>query len=523
MTHPPPAGPLLSVRNLSKTFPGQRALADVRLDVFAGEIVAVVGQNGSGKSTLVKILAGIHEPDAGAEITVRRADGTEVRGHAATGEVHVIHQDLGLISLLDTVENLGLGHGVGRQLILPVHGKAERSRARQLITRFGAAFDVTVPVGNLSPAERTIVAIARALDGWARPDQVLLLDEPTAALPDNESKRLFTAIRRLAADGAGVVFISHRLGEVLDLADRVVALRGGRVVADVQSSGLDRNALIRLITGRDAPRAQARTAPAPGGEQVLTVRGLAGTGVRSVDLDVRAGEITGLCGLLGSGRERVCGMIFGAVAREGEVRVRSTVLPPGSPGAAIANGLGFVPSDRQAHGVIMSMRVDENLTLPNLKTLRSKIGSLSASAERREAAHWIGRVQLDPPLPQRDLEQLSGGNQQKVVLAKWLRNQPCVLLLDEPTQGVDVGATSAIYDLIRVAAAGGAAVLVSSSDAAELAALCDRVIVLYDGAVAAQLKPPVLTEARLVRESQRPSAPPQPNDADVKAGAARVR
>ena len=230
-----------------------------------------------------------------------------------------------------------------------------------------------------------------------------------------------------------------------------------------------------------------------------------------------------VCGLLGSGRERVCAMIFGAVPRAGEVRVRSTVLPPGSPRAAIANGLGFVPADRQAHGVIMSMRVDENLTLPNLKTLRSKIGSLSASAERREAAHWIGRVRLDPPLPQRDLEQLSGGNQQKVVLAKWLRNQPCVLLLDEPTQGVDVGATSAIYDLIRAAAAGGAAVLVSSSDAAELAALCDRVIVLYDGAVDVQLEPPVLTEARLVRESQRPSAPPRPNDADVQAGATRVR
>ena len=519
---PPQASPLLRVRNMSKTFPGQRALSNVELDVFAGEIVAVVGQNGSGKSTLVKILTGVHEPDAGAEITIRRGDGTEVRGHAATSEVHVIHQDLGLIPLLDTVENLALGHGVGRQLILPTQRKAERSRARQLITRFGAAFDVTVPVGNLSPAERTIVAIARALDGWTRPDQVLLLDEPTAALQENESERLFTAVRRLAADGAGIVFISHRLGEVLDLADRVVALRGGRVVADVESSRLDRNALIRLIAGRDLPRAQARTAPASGGEPVLTVRGLTGTGVRSVDLDVRAGEIAGVCGLLGSGRERVCGMIFGAVPRGGEVRVASTVLPPGSPRAAIANGLGFVPSDRQAHGVIMTMRVDQNLTLPNLKTLRGKIGSLSPSAERRQAAHWIDRVHLDPPLPERDLEQLSGGNQQKVVLAKWLRNQPCVLLLDEPTQGVDVGATSAIYDLIRSAAAGGAAVLVSSSDTAELAALCDRVIVLIGGTVAAQLEPPVLTEARLVRESQQPSAAPRLNDADVNAGAPRV-
>jgi ABC-type sugar transport system ATPase subunit len=325
----PQAGPLLSVRNLSKTFPGQRALADVNLDVYRGEVVAVVGQNGSGKSTLVKILAGVYQPDAGAGITVHRGDGTEAIGHAAQGEVHVIHQDLGLIPTLSTVENLALGRGAGRPVLLPVRVKAERRHARQLIARFGADFDVTAPVGNLSAAERAIVAIARALDGWTRPDRVLLLDEPTAALPEGESERLFAAVRRLAADGGGVVFISHRLGEVLGLADRVVALRGGRVVADVESSSLDRDALVRLVAGRDLPPGRERTAPGADGEPVLAVRGLTGEGVRSVDLDVRAGEIVGLCGLLGSGRERVSSLIFGAAPRGGEVRVRSSVLTPG--------------------------------------------------------------------------------------------------------------------------------------------------------------------------------------------------
>jgi ribose transport system ATP-binding protein len=523
LTVTPQGSPLLRVQNLSKTFPGQRALTDVNLDVFPGEIVAVVGQNGSGKSTLVKVLAGVYEPDAGAGITVYRGDGTQASGRAAQDEVHVIHQDLGLIPVLNTVENLALGRGAGRRLLLPVRAQAERRRARQLITGFGAAFDVTAPVANLSAAERAIVAIARALDGWTRPDRVLLLDEPTAALPEGESERLFTAVRRLAADGAAVVFISHRLGEVLDLADRVVALRGGRVVADVQSSGLNRNALIRLIAGRDLPPERPRTAPDADGAPALAVRGLAGEGVRRVDLDVRAGEIVGLCGLLGSGRERVSSLVFGAAPREGEVRVRSTVLTPGSPRAAIANGIGFVPSDRQALGAVMTMRVTENLTLPNLKSLTGRMGRLSASAERREATHWIGRVQLDPPRPERDLEQFSGGNQQKVVLAKWLRNRPRVLLLDEPTQGVDVGAMSAIYGLIRAAAGDGAAVLVSSSDTAELAALCDRVIVLRDGAVAAQLEPPDLTEARLVHESQLPAAPLPASAADAKAGATHVR
>jgi ABC-type sugar transport system ATPase subunit len=516
------AGPLLRVRNLTKTFPGQRALTDVNLDVFPGEIVAVVGQNGSGKSTLVKVLTGVYEPDAGAEIAVHRADGTRVSEHAAAGEVHVIHQDLGLIPILNTVENLALGRGAGRGL-LPVRGQAERRHAQRLITRFGTDFDVMAPVGNLSAAERAIVAIARALDGWTGPDRVLLLDEPTAALPESESERLFTAVRTLAAGGAGVVFISHRLGEILGLAGRVVALRGGRVVAGVESSGLDRNALIRLIAGHDLPQARTRAALASPGEPVLVTRGLTGQEVRNVDLDIRAGEIVGLCGLLGSGRERVSSLIFGALPRQGEVRVGGSVLTPGSPRAAIANGIGFVPSDRQALGAVMTMRARENLTLPNLKTLSSKIGRISASEERREAAHWIGRVQLDPPLPERDLEQFSGGNQQKVVLAKWLRNRPRVLLLDEPTQGVDVGATSAIYGLIHAAAGDGAAVLVSSSDTAELATLCDRVIVLRDSAVAAQLQPPDLTEARLVHESQLPAAPQPTTSANAKAGATHVR
>lgn len=521
MTAPSTARPLLTVRGLSKTFPGQRALTDVDLDVRAGEVVAVVGQNGSGKSTLVKVLTGIHEPDPGAEITVRRSDGTEACGHAATGAVHVIHQDLGLIPMLTTVENLALAHGTGRSSLVPVR-RAERRRAERLVARFGASFDVTAPIEELAPAERTIVAIARALDGWRHPDQVLLLDEPTAALHETESERLFTAVRRLAADGAGVVFISHRLGEVLELADRVVALRGGRVVADIPSERLDHGALSRLIAGRDLPQHRAPRAPAAAGEPLLTVRGLAGAGVEGVDLDVRAGEILGVCGILGSGQESLCSLVFGAIRRSaGEVRVGPAAVAPGDPRGAIARGIGFVPADRKTDGAVMSMSMRENLTLANLRPVRGRLGSLRAAAERREAAAWIGRVGLDPPMPERDLEQFSGGNQQKVVLAKWLRNLPQVLLLDEPTQGVDIGARSAIYQLIRDAAAAGTAVLVSSSDTAELAALCDRTIVLRDGAAAAELTGSDLSEARLVHESQRPRTTPT-DRLRAQAGAGRV-
>lgn len=508
MTRTASAVPLLSVRGLSKSFPGQRALSDVDLDVHAGEIVAVVGQNGSGKSTLVKVLTGIYEPDPGGRITVRQGDGRLTTGHEARAEIHVIHQDLGLISSLNTVENLDLGTRVGYRALLPTRGRRERQRARRLIARFGADFDVRARLATLAPAERTIVAIARALDSWDRPEQILLLDEPTAALHGNEAGRLFTAVRRVAAQGAGVVFISHRLDEVLDLADRVVALRGGRVVADVPTADLDRDALIRLIVGRRL--AEVSEVSRPGRrDNVLTLRGVTGAGVHGIDLALRSGEVLGVCGILGSGREHLARLIFGAAARTGEVRVADVPLRAGSPREAIAHGVAFVSGDRHADGAVMSLPARENLTLPGLRPLRGKLGSLNAKAERREAATWAERVELDPPRPERVLELFSGGNQQKVVLAKWLRNKPTVLLLDEPTQGVDVGAKAAIYRLILQAATDGAGVIVASSDTAELVALCERVVVFRNGRITVDLDRSTLSDARLVAESvglQSPTA-----------------
>lgn len=497
MTPPIAAPPLLSIRGLSKSFPGLRALSDVDLDVSGGEIVAVVGQNGSGKSTLVKVLTGIHEPDPDSEITVRQADGTRSSDRAG---IHVIHQDLGLIPTLSTVENLDLGTPLGRRALRTTPGRREQEHAHRLVARFGATFDVRARVETLTPAERAIVAIARALDSWERPDQILLLDEPTAALHGNEAARLFTAVRRVASEGAGVVFISHRLDEVLNIADRVVALRGGQLVANVSTSSLDREALIELIAGRavsEAPDLSGREV----GDGVLRLRGVSGAGVRSTDLDVPAGQVLGISGILGSGREHLAGLVFGAAPRRGDVLVGGKRLRPGSPRDAVALGVGFVPANRSADGAVLGMSARENLTLPGLGALRGRLGSFNSKAERRSAQEWCRRIELDPRQPERVLELFSGGNQQKIVLAKWLRNEPALLLLDEPTQGVDVGAKAAIYDLILTAAAKGAAVLVSSSDTAELALLCDRVVVFRDGAITADLERSVVSEARLVAEN----------------------
>jgi ribose transport system ATP-binding protein len=492
---------LLEVRGLSKSFPGLVALDDFSLDLRAGEVVALVGQNGSGKSTLVKTLTGVHQPDPGGSVVVRDRGGREVaRDGDTAAELHVIHQDLGLVGTLSAVENLDLGERHGRRALLPVARRAERRRARELVARFGGTFDVGAPVASLAPAERTIVAIARALADWDRPDKVLILDEPTAALHGEEVQRLFDAVRRIAAEGAAVLFISHRLDEVLSLCERVVALRGGRKVADVPAAEIDHDDLVRMIAGHDvAAHVRGDGARRDGTRERLTVHGVAGERVRHATFAVGAGEVVGVSGLLGSGREHLCGLLFGALAREaGEVLVDGAPLPGGSPPAAIAAGVGYVPADRHAEGAVLSMSALENLTLPHLRPLTGGLGRVRRAAERAEAADWAARVELSPNEPARALELFSGGNQQKVVIARWLRTDPGVLLLDEPTQGVDVGAKAAIYRLIAQAAAGGAAVVIASSDEQELATVCDRVLVLRDGVVADEVAGDALSEAALV-------------------------
>jgi len=491
------SAPLLRVGGLSKSFPGLKALDDVSLEVASGEIVAVLGHNGSGKSTLVKVLAGVYQADAGAVVEVRDADGQILGGPAAREELHFIHQDLGLVDILNTVENLGLG--VRGRGLAPVRRAAERRHAQELIAQFGVDFDVSVPVGALSPAQRAIVAIARALDGWTRPDNVLVLDEPTTALHGDEVQVLFEAIRRIAASGAGVVFISHRLDEVLALADRVVVLRDGRVVADEPTAGLDHDQLVALIVGRAVAELTV-LAQDSAAEAVLTVTGLCGAEINDVSLCLRAGEIVGVGGILGSGREQLAAMLFGAQHRsEGLVEVGGAELVPDDTVAAIEAGMAFLPADRRRGGAVMDMNVRENLTLPMLGPLRRTFGRLDSKAERKETRYWMHTVGLNPPNPEQPLKLFSGGNQQKVVLAKWLRVQPRVLLLDDPTQGVDVGAKAAIYELIIAARRNGAGVLLCSSDTKELVQLCDRVLVFNGGRVVSEVPRESLSEARLVR------------------------
>ena len=489
---------VLSVSNLSKTFFGQRVLSDVDLAVDAGEIHGLIGQNGSGKSTLIKVLAGYHVPDPGGEI---RVDGKVLApGSPAASEasgLRFVHQDLGLVESLSTVENLALGPGYASTRLGLISWPRERRVAEQTLGRLGHDIDVTRPVGELPMASRTAVAVARALSSRSGEPKVVVLDEPTANLPPHETELLLDLMHRVSAIGVAVVFVSHHLEEVIAACSRVSVLRDGVLVANAPIAGNVAADLVEMMIGQriglyDTALARARTAPAragAAGPAKLVIDGLATTAIHGISFTVGAGEIVGLAGLTGSGREEAGPAIFGGLSRQGMVSVSGQLVPPRRPDRSIAAGLGLVPADRHANAVFAGAAVRENLSVVNLRALAPR-GLIQTRREQAEVGFWLGKVDVRPPQPERLISTLSGGNQQKVILARWLRQNPQVLILDEPTQGVDVGAKAEIHALVDAAAEAGAAVLVASTESEELARLCDRVLVLHGGRITARLEGP---------------------------------
>jgi len=484
--------PLLMVRNLTKTFAGNTALNRVSFDLYPGEVLAVVGHNGSGKSTLVKVLGGVYTADEG-DVVLPHEPPSE------PAELHIIHQDLGLAGDLNAIENIDVARRHGWRGLLPFRAHRERKRAKQLLQRFGAAFDLGTPAKRLDPAQRAVVGIARSLDGWKHNRNVLILDEPTEALHAREVTALFESIRRLAEQGTGIIFISHRLDEVLTLADRIVVLRDGSKVADQNRADLDHADLVEQVAGVQSAEGSVRSDRPASDRRLLSVRGLTGAGLHSFDLELNAGEVVGIAGVLGSGREAVPGLLFGRThGHAAEFEVEGVEYRERSPRRSIDRGIAYVPADRAHAGSVRPLSARENLTLPDMNAFRSAWGSIRVPLERAHAREVLAEYGVRPPNTEQVFARFSGGNQQKIIFGKWLRVGPRVLLLEEPTQGVDVGAKNAIYQAVDSAAGAGMGVVVCSSEAKELVRLCDRVIVLRDGSVSTTLSGAELTERNLI-------------------------
>ncbi|WP_411104110.1 sugar ABC transporter ATP-binding protein [Streptomyces sp. cmx-4-9] len=478
---PPP--PLLTMSGITKSFPGVRALAGVDLDVQAGEVHCLLGQNGAGKSTLIKVLAGVHQPDAGRITWRGRAVSLKSPVAAMRLGIATIHQELDLVEGLSVAENVFLGHEPTTAGFL-VRGREARKATGALLRRLGhPEIDPARPVGRLSAAQRQIVSMARALSHDVR---VIVMDEPSAALDPDETDNLFRIVADLTAAGVAVVYITHRLEEIRRIGDRVTVLKDGRAVAGAVPVEETRTRdLVAMMTGRDVGYVfPARPAAPPGGTPVLRIEGLARTGeFAPFDLELHAGEIVGLAGLVGSGRTEILETVFGARRpTAGRVSVDGRTLTPGSVRSAVRAGLGLAPEERKAQGLLMLQSVTRNVSLSSLARF-SRGGWLDRGAERRAAQQATRTLSLRPDLPDALVRTLSGGNQQKAVLARWLLRGCRVLLLDEPTRGVDVGARAELYAVIRQLAEDGLAVLLVSSEVPEVLGLADRVLVLREGRV----------------------------------------
>jgi ribose transport system ATP-binding protein len=481
----------LELRGVSKRFSAQTALSGVDLSIKHGEVHALVGQNGSGKSTLIKILAGYHLPDTGTASCGGRA--IELGNAKASRDVGMrfVHQDLGLVLSMSVLDNVMLGGQYPRGLLGRIRWREARERARSYLGVLGSLADPRAPAGSLSLAERAAVAIARALADASDERLLLVLDEPTAALPASDVGRLLDVIERLRAEQHGVLLVSHHLDEVLRISDRVTVLRDGAVVAALPIKDVDNEQLTELIVGHPvalADRAQrtasprAHDVPEATNVPVFRVENLSGGRLRGIDIPVRAGEIVGVAGITGSGRESVVPLLSGAAMRIGTVEIAGQVVPPGRAHDALQMGMAHVPGERLRNGIFENLNVRENMTTGSLHR-HVRLGRIQKGSERREARTWINRLGVAARSGESAILHLSGGNQQKVLVARALRQSPKVLLLDDPTMGIDIGAREQIHTIIAQCAADGMAVLIISTDSDELSRLADRVIVLARGRV----------------------------------------
>ena len=488
-----PSVPRAELTGVSKRFGATQALDDVSLTLLPAEIHALVGENGAGKSTLVKILAGIHQPDSGTIALDGETTQIAGPGRARALGIAVVHQEPRLFPDLTVAENVFIGHAPAGRLGTIDWGSTRRS-ADALFKQLGVHFDVGAPVRGLSMADQQLIEIAKSLSVEAR---VLILDEPTASLSAHEVDRLFTIVRRLRDRGVAVLFVSHRLDEVFDLCDTATVFRDGRHVITTKTSELTTADLVRHMVGRTVslfPKVET-----PIGDVLLEVEGLAREGeFRDIGFSVRAGEIVGLAGLVGAGRTEVARVLFGIDRRDaGEIRLAGRPVSFASPSEAMDAGIAYLPEDRHQEGLVLDFSIAQNVTLPILRRLFPRF-IVNAATERRVADEYTKQFNVRMIGVDQAVGALSGGNQQKIVLAKWLASKPQVLILDEPTRGIDIGAKVEVHRIISELAAAGLGIILISSDLPEVLAMSDRILVLHEGRITAEIPRDRATEERVM-------------------------
>ncbi len=476
------SAPLLGMRGIVKSFPGVQALRGVDLCLLHGEVLALLGENGAGKSTLMKVLGGAHRADAGTVTINGRQCRFQSPQDSRKAGVAVIYQEFNLVPSLTVVENIFLGQEVTRAGF--VARKQEHQRAKTLFARLGVEIDLDAPCGRLSTAQQQLVEIAKSLACDAR---IIVMDEPSAALTAHEVERLFTITRDLKQQGIGIIYISHRLEEVFSIADRVVVLRDGKNVGERPIARITRSEMIELMVGRELKDEFPRRTASIGSVRLDVSHLTRGQAVRDVSFGVRSGEILALTGLVGAGRTETVRLIFGADARDaGDIRLDGKSIAISSPRDAMSAGIGLLTEDRKLQGLVLGHSVRENFGLPNLSWL-SRYGFVQLASEREHCGHFLENLRIQVTGQDQRAGDLSGGNQQKVVLAKWLARRCDVLMFDEPTRGIDVGAKYEIYVLMNELAAVGKAIVMISSELPEVLGMADRILVMHEGRLTGEI------------------------------------
>lgn len=482
----------LRLTGVSKAYGGVAALTEVQFEVAAGEVHALMGENGAGKSTLIKVAAGVVVPEKGSLTIDGKALSFGSPSAARHAGLQVVFQELTVL------ENLTVAHNLLIDSLPTRLGLVDRRRtvrdAQRILDELGIDIDASLPASSLSVGQKQLVEIARAV---SRQPRVLVLDEPTSSLGRDEEEILFRIVRRLRGDGVGVVYVSHRMNEVFDLSDRVTVLRDGHFVDTRATGATTRDDLIRSMVGRDVD--EVIHGQSEQGETIFVVQGLTrSTAVRDVDLSLRAGEVVGLAGLMGAGRTEFARLLCGADRPDtGSMTLKGDAYAPSSTRQALAAGVVYVPEDRKTLGLVLGMSIEDNVALPQLRLVSTR-GIISAARVTELARTWVERLRIKIGRPGDDVSTLSGGNQQKVALAKWLTTAPTVVLLDEPTRGVDVGAKAEIHEVIRALAREGAAILMISSELPEVLSVSDRILVMARGRLVGELRAAETTEEQIL-------------------------